>query len=415
MHALEDSFSAAHVDRDPHFADRPSAFLDADRLAHLRAARQVGLPGLHASRGQRRSRLRLRALGRPHQRRARLSRPSPPLRRPGGVPDRSGEGGGGHGRRLPGADVSVARPRHRRGEAGVALPAGAEQRRRAVAGLRTRAPAERGGGRRSCLRSHDSALPRPDVFVGAQGVVGAHSWGRGPLGRAALRGTGRRRSCSGSAAPAGSTGATASTSWRGTAQLSLLLPLVRRFTIGAAPAGLQLACDDALRVAARPTWWRPSASSWSRSATRPGWASRGRAGPGPSGRSVRLGFGLALGWSHEKVPRLDAAAPPKPSPPGIRPRPDEVSVLPPHPLDPRRLPGDDRGVAAPTTRSSASGSTGASIATAGIGAPASPPELQIEIDAGRIDGTWRAAAWPSRRRCGPTWCPIGSPSPRRRR
>ena len=199
MHAIEDSFSAAHVDRDPHF-----------QIVHLLSWTLIDWPcyALHGKwsfpapthhAASDRSRPRLRALGRPHQRRARLSRPSPPLRLPRGVSDRAREGGGGRGRRLPGPDLSLARPRRspRRRPASLFPPAPSSDAALWMAFVRQHLPSvavAAGAASRA-----ESALPRPDVFVGAQGVVGSHLWGGGSGARGSSWDR-RRRSCSGSAA-----------------------------------------------------------------------------------------------------------------------------------------------------------------------------------------------------------------------
>ena len=59
MHALEDSFSAAHVDRDAAATDRPPAVVEADRLAQLLAHGRADFPARHAPRAHRLSRRRL--------------------------------------------------------------------------------------------------------------------------------------------------------------------------------------------------------------------------------------------------------------------------------------------------------------------------------------------------------------------
>ena len=108
----------------------------------------------------------------------------------------------------------------------------------------------------------------------------------------------------------------------GTAQLSLLLPLVGRFTIGVAPAGLQLTCGthfDSCQtdvVATLGVLLVPIGSmAW-----------LGIEGPRWSWTERTIGpawIGLSLGWSHEVPPRFEP-----PSPEAIAswdpPSPDEV-------------------------------------------------------------------------------------------
>jgi hypothetical protein len=165
------------------------------------------------------------------------------------------------------------------------------------------------------------ALARPDVFVGAQGVLGEHLWGVGLWGA---------RLFMGPAAPflLGLGGAVGFhrrdgvDELAGTAQLSLLLPLVRRFTIGVAPAGFQVACHthfescqtdvvatlgELLVPLGAAAWLGVEGPRWS-------WTERS---VGPAW------IGLSLGWSHEALPAFE-----QPSPEGVAtwdpPAPEEV-------------------------------------------------------------------------------------------
>jgi hypothetical protein len=146
-----------------------------------------------------------------------------------------------------------------------------------------------------------SPLPRSDVLVGVQGLAGDHLWGVGlwnaklffarPVIPFALGVTGAVAYARGDTTRylAGAVG------------LSLLLPLVRRFTIGAAPAGLRVACDthfdgcaadvvataglvlipigDAVWIGVEGPQYSWTAREWGRT-----W------------------FGLSVGWAHERDP-----------------------------------------------------------------------------------------------------------------
>jgi hypothetical protein len=142
---------------------------------------------------------------------------------------------------------------------------------------------------------------RPDVFVGPQAVGGDHTLGAGLWGAKLFFGL---------TTPfvLGFTGGAAYTRADGAGQiaagtnLALLLPLIRRLTIGAAPVGVRLACDvrfqaclpdivASLGVVLVPlgdaTWLGVEGPSWS-------WTERA------IGRSWA---GVSFGWSHERVDR----------------------------------------------------------------------------------------------------------------
>jgi hypothetical protein len=124
-----------------------------------------------------------------------------------------------------------------------------------------------------------SALPRPDAFLGVQGSIARDGWGTGawaaqlfygpalPFALALAAGVGFERR-SGSDGVVGALG------------LGLYLPLVRRFSIGVTPAGVALRCDtgfescDTTLVATLGELLIPL----------PYWACRGRAGRGTSAR-----------------------------------------------------------------------------------------------------------------------------------
>src|SRR6185369_10457534 len=144
-----------------------------------------------------------------------------------------------------------------------------------------------------------SPLPRPDIFVGAQGTVGSHAWGAGlwgarfifakPVIPFALSISGFLTFTRISGADGLSAGSS----------LGLFLPLVRRLAIGAAPAGIRVACaagfdrcavdvvavlGDLLVPLGDALWFSVQGPRWS-------WTER------------TLGdtwIGFALGWSHER-------------------------------------------------------------------------------------------------------------------
>ena len=224
-------------------------------------------------------------------------------------------------------------------------------------------------------------LPRADVFVGAQGVAGPHLWGVGlwgarlfvgpaaPFVLALSGGAGFDRS-----EGVGELGAST--------QLGLLLPLVRRFTIGVSPAGVRLVCDthfQSCRADAMATLGElliPLGSEAWLGVEGPRWSWTERA----IGSSW---VGLAVGWSHEDLPRFEP-----PSAQAVAawdpPRPDEVRSF--------RHTRSTRAVFFTTTAGSRSDDAfvGAGLEwrwdrdrwdrRAGFA-----PGLQVEIDGGKID------------------------------
>ncbi len=167
-----------------------------------------------------------------------------------------------------------------------------------------------------------TALARPDVFVGVQGLLGSHLLGVGLWGGRFLMGP-ASPFLLGLSGGAGFNRSDGADQLGATAQFSLLLPLVRRFTIGVAPAGVQLACGarvESCRVDAVATLGELlvplSSASW-----------LGVEGPRWSWTERSIGsswFGLAVGWSHEDLPRFEP-----PSALAVAswdpPRPDEVT------------------------------------------------------------------------------------------
>lgn len=167
--------------------------------------------------------------------------------------------------------------------------------------------------------------PRPDVFLGLQGTAGPRSWGVGPWGArlvflratvpfamGVVGGASYRRDDRGD-------------TFGAAFGLSLLLPLVRRFTIGASPASLRFSCDPRFRSCSpevQATLGQvliPLGSGAWMGATGPEWSWTERTMGG-------TWFGMVLGWSHEVGP------PREPPPPIARetwnpPRFDEVHAF----------------------------------------------------------------------------------------
>ena len=228
-----------------------------------------------------------------------------------------------------------------------------------------------------------SALPRPDLFIGVQGVVGSHMLGAGlwagklfvgpavpfALGLTGGAGFNRREGVDQLGA---------------SAQASLLLPFVRRLTIGVAPAGLQVVCDthfDSCQtdvVATLGVLLVPLGSATWLGVEGPRWSWTERA----IGSSW---MGLTFGWSHEDVPpfvppRAEAVATWDP------PAPDEVRSY--------RHTRSTRAVFLATTVAS-----GPDNQFVGVGLDwrrdrdhwdrraGFAPGLQVEVDAGRIDSS----------------------------
>ncbi|HMF41424.1 MAG TPA: hypothetical protein VKQ32_12050 [Polyangia bacterium] len=148
---------------------------------------------------------------------------------------------------------------------------------------------------------------RADTFIGAQATVGSDGWGAGgwgarffygpavPFALAAVAGAGFQRGSDGNHLVAA-------------AGLGLYLPLVRRFSIGVTPAGLAIGCNtgfhdcnatlfatvgEVLVPLPHSTWLGIQGPRWS-------WSERDFGGPL---------VGVAFGWSHEETPSPTAIAP----------------------------------------------------------------------------------------------------------
>ena len=232
------------------------------------------------------------------------------------------------------------------------------------------------------------APPLPDVFLGVQGSAGSHTAGVGlwagrlsvgpatPFALGVVGGAGYAR-----ASGVGQLGAGV--------RLGLLLPLVRRFAIGFAPAGLQVNCrtdfhgcgtdvtatlGEFIAPLTASTWLGVEGPRWS-------WIDRTVAGPW---------VGLSLGWSHETRPHPD---PPRPDAALTwdPPRPAEVTAY--------RHTRSTRLVYLATTAVSRPENS-----YIGVGLDWSrdrdrwdrragfAPEVSLEIDGGAIDGTTRGGA-----------------------
>ncbi|HEY7371240.1 MAG TPA: hypothetical protein VIF57_03610 [Polyangia bacterium] len=149
--------------------------------------------------------------------------------------------------------------------------------------------------------------PRPDTFIGVQGTIasdggGAGAWGGrlfyGPAVPFALSLTGG----------AGWSRGDAGDRLVAAAAMGLYLPLVRRFAVGISPAGVAIACNthfhdcnatlfatlgELLVPLPHSTWLGVQGPRWS-------WSERDLRGPL---------LGLAVGWSHEQTPERAPAAP----------------------------------------------------------------------------------------------------------
>jgi hypothetical protein len=224
-------------------------------------------------------------------------------------------------------------------------------------------------------------LRRPDVFMGVRAVTGSHFLGAGLWGGKLFLGPAAPFAL-GLMGGAGYVRADGSDQLVGAAHLVLVLPLVRRFAVGAAPVGVEVVCDAGF-TACKPdliaglgvllvplgdtTWLGVQGPSWS-------WTERAL------GRSL---VALSVGWSHEWVWRRAA--------PGTAaattwdpPPPDQVRAY--------RSARSTRAVYLATTLASQPENTfvGAGLAwrldrdvwdrRAGLA-----PGLEVEIDGGRIE------------------------------
>lgn len=225
-------------------------------------------------------------------------------------------------------------------------------------------------------------LRRPDVFVGLQGIVGDHTIGGGAWGAKLFLGPAAPFALA-LTAGAGYTRTGGADQLAATVNLGLLLPLLRRFTIGATPAGFQLVCDAhfesckpdvvaTLGVLLVPlgeaVWLGVEGPRWS-------WTER---------VVGNTWAGLSFGWSQERAARRappDAAVVAAWDPP----RPEEVRAF-------RNARSTRMAYLATTAASSADN------AYVGLGLEwrldrdvwdrraGFAPGVQLEIDAGRMDG-----------------------------
>ena len=167
------------------------------------------------------------------------------------------------------------------------------------------------------------ALSRPDLFLGAQGTFGEDTWGAGAWGSHLVVGPAlpfvlHETLAAGFVRASGQDLLTAS------AGMGLLLPLVRRFAIGMTPVGFRLACQTDLDACTGDV--TATLGDLLMPIGEHAWLDL--VGPRWSWRTRTVGdtwFGVALGWSHEDVPR--------PEPPGSAavaawnpPRPEEVTA-----------------------------------------------------------------------------------------
>jgi hypothetical protein len=232
-------------------------------------------------------------------------------------------------------------------------------------------------------------LPRPDAFVGVQAQAGERRLGLGAWAGQLFFGP---------ALPfaLGVSGTVGYARYAGVGQLgagvnlSLLLPLVRRLAIGAAPAGFRLRCDVHMRDCAEDVvaivgmlivplgdslWLGIDGPHWS-------WTERAFS---------TSWFGLAFGWSHESLsrrapPASDAATLWDP------PRPDDVRAY--------RSARATRALYLATTFA-----TGSHDSFVGGGVDwrwdhdrwdrrsGLAPGLQLEVNDGAVDGTQRGGAF----------------------
>jgi hypothetical protein len=226
-------------------------------------------------------------------------------------------------------------------------------------------------------------LARPDVFVGAQSLVGPNLLGLG-VWASDLRFRPALPFALGFTGTAGFVRADGRDTLVASAGVSLLLPLIRRFTIGATPAAVSVSCDAQFHLCSpdlvavlgvvlvplgETSWLGIEGPHWS-------WDTR----------SVGESWaGLAVGWSHERPPdrrTVDPAAALTWNPP----RPDEVEAF--------RSMRSSKSIFLSTTVASRPENqfVGAGLSwrrdrdswnrRAGIA-----PGLELGLEAGRIDGT----------------------------
>ncbi len=162
-------------------------------------------------------------------------------------------------------------------------------------------------------------LPRPDVLVGAEAVAGPHELGLGLWGARFFTGPALPFEL-GLTGVAGVNRSDGRNVVLGSVGLNLMLPLVRRFAIGVTPVALRVACNTSFRSCApdvaaslgllivpigRETWVALEGPSWS-------WTTR---------EVGTTWVGVGFGWSHEteldtRLPEAEAVAtwdPPRPA------------------------------------------------------------------------------------------------------
>jgi hypothetical protein len=149
--------------------------------------------------------------------------------------------------------------------------------------------------------------PRADTFLGAQAGVASDGWGAGAWGARLFYGPAVPFALA-LAAGAVFNRRSAGDGVTGAIGLGLYLPLIRRFSIGATPAGVALGCDtrfadcDATAFATLGDLLVPLPHSLWLGVQGPRWSWNERALRGPV-------VAVALGWSHEQAPRGDPAGP----------------------------------------------------------------------------------------------------------
>jgi hypothetical protein len=235
-----------------------------------------------------------------------------------------------------------------------------------------------------------SPLPRPDLFVGVQGQVGSERTLGAGLWAARLFFGPAMPFALGLSANAGYIRSDGVGQLAAGMGLSLLLPLVRRLTIGAAPAGFRIACGTGLNdctqdvVATLGLLIIPLGDAVWLGVEGPRWSWTERA----LGSSW---LGLSLGWSHERLSRPDPPAPDAAAT-WDPPRPDQVRAY-----------RSARSTRVIYLTASAGASAERSFVGAGLDwrrdrdrwdlLSGLAPELQLEVDVGAIDGTQRGAAF----------------------
>jgi hypothetical protein len=230
--------------------------------------------------------------------------------------------------------------------------------------------------------------PRPDVFVGALANVKNGGWGLGAWGAWLLVGPALPFALTFSGG-GGYSRVDGDGSLAASAGAGLLLPLVRRFSIGALPAGVQVQCTTSFKgcsvdaVANVGNLLVPLGDEFWLGFEGPRWSWIDRAFTG-------TWFGVAFGWTHERLPKPDASVKDAAvvwSPP----RPDEVAAF-------RQSRGTFVAFAAATMASTADNEfVGGGLTwrldrdrwnrRAGVA-----PGVELEVDEGVINGNAQAGA-----------------------